>query len=538
MLKSMMSSFMRNFSPRISKPRNRFTDTFSHYTTIRADYIYPLWFKQYYPGDTVRGNIRAFGRIMTLMRPILDQLRMDFYAFEVPNRVLWEHWPNMMGVRRHRDDSIAYTVPTGIYPDPIPTHSLFAYLGWPQGVSNLKGSLLPLRMYHKLFNEYFRDENLQELVPEFTGDVAETPIETIYQLRKANKLHDRFTSAMVDTQKGDEVTVPLGSWAPVVGDGTAVGWTDGTTNYGTYAGTGLAVSSAHLGAAIGTNISPSGYPTTDDALGVSTNPSYSGLRCNLSTATAASINTLRMAIQLQTMKELDERYGTRINELIYGHFGVDVPDLQSQRVEYIGGACCKLSGQPIAQTSRSDAGESPQGTLTATGVFNSQNGYFEKTFGEWSIVMIVCCVRAPLHYQEGMARYWKKETREDFIWPELAHVGPQEIYNHEVFAGGESDPDEYQIFAYENRYDDERQNMDMITGMMSSKCSTPMDHWHVAQEFGTRPAYNQQFIESNVPMDRVMAITDEDHIYLDFRLELTEDRILPLYGNPVNLSRF
>lgn len=538
----MLSSFMAAFQPKISKPRNRFRKMYSHLTTIKTDYIYPVFIKQYYPGDTVRGNIHAFGRLQPLIRPIFDQLQMDFYAFECPNRILWPHWPNMMGVRRHRDDSIAYTVPMGTHTTNIASYDLAAYFGWPIGRSGVSGSTLPYRLYYKMWNEYFRDEDLQELLPEVESDTPEAVDD--YVLQRANKMHDRFTSLMVDTQKGDIVEMPMGDTAPVIGDGTSVTFVDKYTGdpwkytiRQRATDNNIAFSFEGVGQTLPYQDS-TGYdsPHVDYVYGISEDPDESGMICDLSSATASTINELRFAFQLQAMLEIDQRYGTRINELIYGHWGVDVPDMATQRVAYIGGSSTKMSGQPIAQTYRSDAGETPQGTLTMNGQFNSQTGSFEKTFGEWSLLIVVCVVRAPLHYQQGLARMWKKTTREEHIWPELGNVGPQEVYSYEVYCDGSGDDN--QVFAYENRYNDEREMTNMITGQFNSMNATPLDTFHLAQEWASRPQYNSDFIESDTPMSRVLAVTDEDHIFLDFKVDLTEDRILPMYGNPFQLSRF
>lgn len=541
MFKSMVSSFFNQFAPRINKPRNRFTDPYSTYRTIKCDYIYPVFVKQYNPGDTVRGDISAFGRVMTLLRPIYDQLQLDLYAFECPNRILWPHWSNMMGVRRHRDDSINYSVPMGVHTTAIDQGSIAAHMGWPIGRSGITGSCLPYRMYNMMWNQYFRHEDLQEPIIELDGDAPES-ISGIYDLKKACKMGDYFTNAMVDTQKGDEVLLPLGDTAPTIGNSTSLGLRNNNPSddtFGLYTVGGQVMADEGIyGQDVGHTVAPPYDPpdTDDQGIGVSTNPATSGLQTILSDATAATINELRQAFQYQIMRELDQRYGSRINELIYGHFGVDIPDAQSQRVRYIGGTSCKMSGQPVAQTYRSDSGETPQGHLTGIGTFNSQGGSFTKTFVEWSIVMVVAVVRAPLHYQQGLARMWRKSTREEFIWPELCELGPEPIYNYEIYCDGTPDDDE--VFAYRNRYDSERMNVDIIGGLFNSSNATPLDSHHLAEEFATRPEFNETFIESNTPIERVIAITDEDHVHIDIRIDLTEDRILPLYGNPMQLSRF
>jgi hypothetical protein len=270
-------------------------------------------------------------------------------------------------------------------------------------------------------------------------------------------------------------------------------------------------------------------------LGPGTGSEADSIYADLSDATAATINQLREAFQIQKLYERDARGGTRYTEIVRSHFGVVSPDSRLQRPEYLGGGKDRININPIAQTSSTD-NTTPQGNMSAFGTTGFSGHGFSKSFTEHSVIIGMAVVFADLNYQQGINRMWKRQDRWDFYWPALAHIGEQAVLNQEIYAQGTSD--DTGVFGYQERFAEYRYKPSMITGQMRSDAQTSLDNWHLAIDFGSLPALNASFIEENPPVDRVVAVPSEPDLLLDMFFDLKCARPMPTYSVPGLIDHF
>ena len=540
-------------APAMYMKRTKFDRSHVYKTTFDSGKLIPVFVDEVLPGDTTRMSVNYFARLATPIKPIMDNIYLDWFFFFVPNRLVWEHWQNFCFEQEDPDDSTDYVIPT------ISSHtstenlligSLWDYFGLPINTTdNISGiNALPFRAVYLIWNEWFRDENLQKSVKIQKGDanevldfsrISDQPswlfgtdgnLIAGHACPPRGKRHDYFTSALPWTQKGPGVDISLTGDAPVIGNGQLLGLAPNAAGNAV----GYIGMSGNVGAIL-RNADGSEWHSGQDVY-VTSDGKKSGLLADLSDVSAVTINGLRTAFQMQKFYERLARGGTRYTEVLRSFFGVVSPDARLQRPEFLGSFTKMVNVNPIAQTSATD-NTSPQGNLSAYGVTAAKFHGFTKSFVEHGYIIGFVCARADLTYQQGINKMWLRSTVYDFYWPTFAHLGEQAIELREIYAQGTAA--DTTVFGYQERYAEYRYKPSQITGKFrSSVTSGTLDKWHLSQFFKTAPTLNEEFIMENPPIERIIAVPSEPEFLLDIGFRYTTVRPMPMFGTPGLVDHF
>jgi len=532
--------------PRADIPRASFNIQKAHKTTFNAGELIPVLVEEILPGDTFNVKMTAFARLSTPIFPVMDNMYLDSFFFFVPNRLVWTNWVRFMGEQDDPTDSISFVVPTVTSgADGFDNNSIYDYMGIPcfgqtQSGQNVTVNSLPLRGYNLIYNQWFRDENLQDSVTVNRADTGD--VEADFNILRRGKRHDYFTSCLPWPIKGGvEVPLPLGTTAPVYTQEVPHGAAARAfptifqrTSDGTSPTTDRALASAAgvLGASTTTTVMGGGG---DASLAIV------NMYADLSDATAATINQLRQSFQIQRLLERDARGGTRYTELVRAHFGVISPDARLQRPEYLGGGSTPLIVNPVVQNSGTSitGSDTPLGNLAAVGTLLANRHGFVQSFTEHGFVIGLVCVRADLTYQQGLRKMWSRSTRYDYYFPAFAMLGEQAVLRGEIYNTGNPTNDDV-VFGYQERWAEYRYSPSMITGDFKSYVSGTLDAWHLAQYFNTgAPTLGPEFIVENPPMTRILAAgSNAPHFIFDSFWDMKCARPMPLFSVPGMIDHF
>lgn len=543
----------------INIQRSVWRQNFNHKTTFNTGQIIPFYVdSDIMPGQTIKNKTAVLIRMSTPIYPTMDNLFLDTYYFKVPHWTLWENWKafngeNEMGAWANTTEyeTPIYTTTTG---NTVQIGDIANYMGVPPGIAGLSFQQIPIRAYFRVYNFWFRDQNLIAPIQYNTGD-ANVNYQNMAGGKKplkAARFHDYFSACLPEPQKGTAVSTPLGVSAPVsvYGNGNALGLNttannnihvlaDLTSDNNYIAGSPqLYTSPVPLGTTIDGGTTSAGF-VNNLPIGVSINKSLSGLigTADLTQATAATINALRLAFATQRILEKQARFGTRYNEIIRGIWGVTSPNASLHVPEYLGGKRIPINIETVLQNSATNS-ESPLGETGAFSVSFDVNHDFTKSFDEHCVIIGLAVVRAQHTYQQGLARMWTRRRLLDYYQPSLAHIGNQPVYNYEIYAQGNSTDN--QVFGYKEAWAEYKFRPNRISGELMSQFPQSLDAWHYADDYSSLPVLSQNWLEETDELvGRTLATTNTSAQFIaDFEIEQTVAAPMPIHCTPGLIDHF
>lgn len=514
-----------NILPQTDAKLSSFNLSESHNTCIPFDKLIPVYWNEMSPNDHFEIDVKALGRLMPMVAPTMSNIKLKFFSFFVPNRLLWQNWTKFMGERLYQNDTNVYTVPQiSLDSTDIAVGTLPDFLGIPPMKINHTVSALPFRAYNLIWNQWFRSNQLQEPCKEFSGDTVAEETMKEYPLRSIGKPLDYFTSCLpTPLAGGQEVSISVAGKATVKTNGKI-----GTAlNY--YPNAGGAPRFGEVSVGSGSGQMNVVTRSVSNALG----DQDTNLYADLSAVTGISINQLRYASALQVLLEKDNLAGELYVDLMKMHFGTTVPDFLVGRSQYLGSTTSYVQQEPIAQTSGSNiqGSTSPLGNLAAVGVAMENSKLCEYSAVEHGILMVMACVEGDVLYQQGLDRKFSRKDRFDYPFPEFANLGEQPILNQEIFLSAD-DTQNKQIFGYNERYRELRQGINKVSGRLRSGVPLSLDVWHLGQKFENLPKLNGEFIEQKTPIKRALASADDDQLILSCFFDIKATRALPMTARP------